>query len=201
MTVRNLLVRMRGRDAPEVVVGLTERYQELRRQAFRDAVDLTIELGQIVIDVHARLREGFGAWLDEVGTTERTARNYVALARLAAEAPGIVQRWKELGPSKLYKVATLPAPARSKVLRKADGEKLLKATDEEFAAIVAPYSTQGRRVTAEMRAHGMRMKVQAWAQQVKSARLSGIEDAAKKAELRAEIASLVRALEALARSL
>src|SRR5262245_59329716 len=86
-------------EAPEVVA-LTERYQELRRQALRDAVDTAIELGGIVMQVRARMRENFDAWLAHVGTTDRTARNYAALARLAEDAPAVIQKWKELGPSK-----------------------------------------------------------------------------------------------------
>jgi hypothetical protein len=79
-------------------------------------------------------------------------------------------------------------------------EALTRATDEEFAPIVRPYSPRARNVTVDMRAHGMRMKVRAWTEEVKHARLCGIVDDGIRAGLRADVASLAKALGALAQS-
>jgi len=190
------------------VVALTERCRELRLQAFRDAVDTAIELRQIVMRVQAKPREHFDVWLAHVGTTERTALNYAALARLAQDAPGVIQRWKELGPSKLYEVATLPGAARQKVLEAGAAEKLVRGTDKEFAGIVAPFSPRPRRVTADMWAHpdmggGARHAHEGPGMDatVKSARLCGISDRGIRERLVADVAALRKALEALALAL
>jgi len=180
---------------------LTARYLELRQQAFRDAVDTVIELGEILIQVEALLGREFGDWLDRVATADRTAHNYVALAELAEEQPGVIQTWKELGPTKLYRIAHLPASSRRALLKPSQAEKLADATDREFAEIVAPYVVKKRKVTADMRAHGLRMKVKAWTNTIRSTRVRGIKDADLRKGLDAELGELVRGIEALRRQI
>jgi len=180
---------------------LTERYLELRRQVFRDAVDTLIELGQIAADVHRRLGRAYAGWLARVGTTYGSARNYAALAGLAAEQPEIVQGWKELGPTKLYRIAFLPKPTRKKVLRPHLREDLTRATDAEFAQIVEPHFVRKRKVTPEMRAHGLYMKVQAWTEALRKSKVAGVVDSRRKADLLAGLDALERAIERIRRDL
>jgi hypothetical protein len=172
---------------------LTERYLELRQHAFRTSVDMAIEQGEIILSIQRRVGGGLTAWLTRVGTRKTTAYNHAALARLAKEQPSVIQDWKELGPSKLYKIAKLPAPSRQKVLR-AGAAKLRGSSDEEFAEMVAPFTQRKRKVTPDMRAHGFRMRVRAWGERARQVRIDGVEDDVLKADLRREIDALFEVL-------
>ncbi|MEK6609152.1 MAG: hypothetical protein AABZ30_15950 [Myxococcota bacterium] len=178
------------------VVRLTERFLELRRQAFRDAVDTVAELGEILREGRTLLAGVYLRWTeDRLGIDYKTARNYEALAHLAAEAPDVIQRFKELGPSKLYRVARLAPAARRVVLRTPD---LHDMTDQAFAEVVAPYIVKGRPVTGNMRAHGLRMKAQAFGERLRRLRLPAIRDDAMRAGLRDDLIALADEIKRLA---
>ncbi len=186
-----------GPAAQREVGRLTERYHELRRQGFRYGVDTVIELGQIVLDVERWTNGGLRAWCEREGVSRSTAYNQASLARLAEDSPGIIQRWKELGPAKLYGVARLLPPARAKVLVKGSEEKLARSTDAQFAQIIRPHLVRKRKVTQDMRASGLRQRLQAWTRRISETRLSGIEDAALRAAVLGDARELERALASL----
>jgi hypothetical protein len=141
------------------------------------------------------LAGSFHRWLrDKVGIEPQTARNYLALARMARESPGAVERWKELGASKLYRVARLPREGQRAVLRT---PRLAEMTDREFKAVTGPYLVQQRKVTGNMRAHGLRMKLQSFRRDIAGARLSGIQDDAIRTGLRDDLEALARTVETL----
>src|SRR4051812_48734485 len=96
---------------------LAARFHEARRQALRTLVDMTVEAGQVLLEAQRRLGPSYARWLRErLHLEPSTARNYVSMARLAAESPWAVERYKQLGASKLYQVARLPAESRRAVL-------------------------------------------------------------------------------------
>src|SRR6185295_5603855 len=82
-------------DDPRIAK-LTVRFQELQHQAFRDAVDTVVELGQILAEARPRLEGHYQRWLDRLGVSPKTAHNYESMARLSAKQPGIIESWKEL---------------------------------------------------------------------------------------------------------
>jgi|SRR3990172_9485841 len=104
---REVSARIRGAGTLDDVRGATERYLELRRQAFRAAVDITIEMGQIVIEVKKRVGSLFDEWLDSVGTTERSAHNYTTLARMAEEHPGVYPEVEGAGTDPPRRIASI----------------------------------------------------------------------------------------------
>lgn len=181
-------------DIPEVTA-LTERFHELRRQGARTIVDLSIELGAILEEGRKVLAGSFHRWLRErIGIEPQTARNYLALARMARESPGVIERWKELGASKLYRVARLPRDGQRAVLR---APRLAEMTDREFKDVTAPFLVQERKVTGNMRAHGLRMKLQSFRRDLAAARISGIQDDTIRDGLREDLESLGRTVETL----
>lgn len=176
-------------DSPPVGK-FTERFLELRRQGFRDLVDMAVELGEILIQARPLLRGVYQKWLREhLGVDPATAENYVALARLSKEAPHVIQRWKELGPTKLYRVARLPPPGRSAIFKV---RGLADMTDGEFVEVTARYLVRRRKVTGNMRAHGLRMKVQGFTQRLARTRLPAIEDDQLRSDLRRDLVELAR---------
>jgi hypothetical protein len=181
-------------DAREVV-RLTARFLELKREAFRSLVDRAIELGELLLEGKGVLRGHYMRWLRErLGIEHQTGENYVHLARLAHDSPAIIQRWKELGPSKLYRLARLPPEGRRVVLKRRDVPQM---TDREFSELTDKHLVRRRKVTGNMRAHGLRMQVRAFSGTVRQSRIPDIEAPALRAGLKAEIAGLVRVLREL----
>jgi hypothetical protein len=181
-------------DAP-AVLRLTERFLELRREIFRNLVDRAVELGELLLEARPLLRGQYQRWLRErLGVDGGTAENYLRLARLARDSPGVLQRWKELGVSKLYRIARLPAPARKKVLRL---DRLAAMSDREFSEATSDYLPPLRKVSDNMRAHGLRMRLRAFTGVVAATRALEITDDRLRAGLRADLAALARALRAL----
>jgi hypothetical protein len=195
---RELSRRGLGLDDP-AVVRFTERFLELKQQAFRDLVDTAVELGEILVEARKALWGNYRRWIRERLQIDRsTADNYSALARLARESPAVIQRWKELGPSKLYQIARLPAPGRRAVLRL---PRLQERTDREFSELVRPHRVLRRKVTGNMRAHGLRMKVEAWIRTLDGERLPRVENGALRVRLRQRLLDLARRARALAEGL
>jgi hypothetical protein len=185
-------------DDPRIA-RLAERFSELRREAFRNLVDRGIELGEILLEARPLLKGHYHRWLEErLEVQDGTARNYVALAALAHQEPGVIQRWKELGPSKLYRLARISPGGRREVLR---AEGLREMTDFEFSALTRRHVLSVRKVTGNMRAHGLRMKVRSFAKLLEGTRLPRIEDAAMRAGLRDDLLELGRRARSLAASL
>ena len=72
--------------------------------------DAHVEAGNKLTECRAKLQErSWYAWIDQkLPFTQRTAFNYIALANWAAEHSADYQRWRHLGPTKLYALAALP---------------------------------------------------------------------------------------------
>lgn len=182
-------------DTPEAIA-LAGRFQELRREGMRTLVDLAVSLGQILIEAKRALKGSYHVWLRErLGLEQSTARNYVAMGQLAREAPAVVERHKELGAAKLYQVARLLPEARHEVLARRD---LPQLNDRQFHAVVAPHRTRSRKVTGNMRAHGLRLKIQSYTRTITAARPGRITDDETLAALKRDLAALQGAVETLA---
>lgn len=180
----------------------TARFLELKAQQFRDAVDTAIELGEILREVAPQIEGHARRWYEILGISASAAHNYSRLAALAEGRPDIIQKWKEIGASKLYRVARMSPRGREAVLVKSEKPRLIAINDLEFGALTAPYvPAPKRKVTADMRAHGFRMKVQAWSRKADAARLSGVADPALRAGLRKEILALCATLHEIAQAL
>jgi hypothetical protein len=178
-----------GLDSPDAE-SLAERFHDLRRQGFRSLVDLSVELGRLLIDARERLRGTYNRWLRErLGVELTTAANYVALARLATESPATVERFKELGTAKLYRVARLPPEARKLVLHNPNVSGM---NDRDFATLTRPHLKRTRRVTGTMRAHGMRQKLEAVAETLATMPVPRGIDEELREELRGQLRELSR---------
>lgn len=180
-------------DDPPEVAALADRFLELRRQGARTLVDLAVELGQILDAAREKVGRRFGAWARErLGLERGTADNYLSMARLAREQPQIIERYKELGASKLYQVARLPAANRLTVLRTPGVSAL---TDAEWKKVVEPHRVVRRKVTGNMRAHGLRQKVTSFHEEIRKAHTGAIGDPAMKAGLKDDLKALRRAID------
>ena len=200
-----VLARARGvkRSDPledPAIVRLTERFLELHREAFRNAVDVVIELGEILLEAKPRLPGAYGRWLERLGVSLQSAHNYESLAVLSAKHPGVIERWKELGLSKLYRIGALSQEGRKAVLKPGAAPRLSAMNDREFAELTKRYVPEKRKVTPEMRAHGLRMKLAAWIQVLEAARLRDLENERMRAGLLADLEALGRAAAAAART-
>jgi len=171
---------------------LSTRFIELRAQLFRDLVETTVELGQVLREARPLLHGHWARWLQRMQLTPRTAVNYMRLAQLAEQSPRIVTEWKELGTSKLYRVAALPPPARKTLLKRSERDGLLQMNDREFAALTKPHMARRRKVTADMRVHGLRMKLAAWSKTLAAAKTRGIKSPELKRGLDEDLAALIR---------
>lgn len=177
------------------------RIEGLRRDGNRQLVDIVLDVGECLQRARPLLRARglYNLWVKEVLRSDpRTASNQVNLAKLAALEPRFVEDWKALGLAKLYRLAALGPAARQTVLR---ADHLEEMNDREFDRLLRPHQpSRKRKVTPRMKAHGARMKLNAWTQQVKALptpRLSPTDRAA----LRADYQRLVDALETKIRAL
>ncbi|HEY3235135.1 MAG TPA: hypothetical protein VGJ84_10470 [Polyangiaceae bacterium] len=184
-------------DDPRIVQ-LGARFLELRSTLFRDSVDTIVELGEILHQGSKLLRGQYVRWLGELRVPRSTANRYVQLFLASRQAPGLIQKWKELGPGKLYKLARIEPADRHEILKASRRDELLRMNDEEFAEVASPYLKRRRKVTTDMRAHGLRMKVRAWVEALGSSRVDGIQDDTLRSGLRTELRALSRQAAGLA---
>lgn len=182
-------------DSPEAVA-LAARFHEVRRQGMRGLVELAVELGQILIEAHRRLGRAYRPWLrEQLGLEPSTAQNYVAMGRMALDAPALVERHKDLGASKLYQVARLEPPARQAILATPG---IAALNDREFKKVVDPHRTRRRKVTPAMRAYGMREKLRSYAKAIGAFKPGRLASAAEARDsLRADAEALRAAVDAL----
>lgn len=99
------------------VVRLTSSILRTHRATSRANAKATIALGRQLAKVQAALETGqWLEWVDEaVPFTPRTVQNYLALAAWADREPAQLARFGHLGPSKLYRIASLGFAARDKL--------------------------------------------------------------------------------------
>lgn len=182
-------------DSPEAAA-LAARFHEARRQGARTLVELAVELGQILLEGQRSLDLAFRPWLRErLGLELSTAHNYMAMGRLAREAPAMLERHKDLGASKLYQVARLEAPGRHAVL---STPGIAQLTDRDFKRVVDPHRPRRRKVTPAMRAHGLREKLKSYTTAIgafKPGKLAGAE--AMRAGLLADAKALRKVVDGL----
>jgi hypothetical protein len=183
------------------VIRLTHRLLELRRQMFSDAVDTVVELGEILRQGRVILAGHYRRWLDQLAISRATARNYERLALTAEEDPRLIQRFKELGTTKLYRLAVMNPEGRKSVLGRGKTEDLRALTAREFAALTASHVKRTRKVTADMRAHGLRMKVRSWAQTLHRTRIGRIRSPELRADLKETLEGIASLAGKLARDL
>ncbi|MSP63568.1 MAG: hypothetical protein EXR72_25135 [Myxococcales bacterium] len=101
-----------------------------------------------------------------------------------------MERWKDLGASKLYRVARLSPEHRNTLLKDA---RVREMNGLQFSRLLAPLVERRRRVTGNMRGHGLRMKVQAFTKKLAAARVPKIADPALREGLRADLEAVLKA--------
>jgi hypothetical protein len=182
------------------LAALTARFQELQAQAYRDLVGAAVELGDILRTGKPLTGASYGAWLEELGVSRKSADNYMAMAALARTNPQALERWKELGPTKLYRVARLPAGAQREVLQPKKRDEILQMNDREFSALVEPHLPRSTAsFTPAQKAHGLRQKASSWRRQLGDFRTYFGKHApeARPAELVAELRALKKDVDEL----
>ncbi len=150
--VRRLSLPSSVLDATEAV-RLAARVRALYASSTRKGVDEALELGRVLLDGKAQVKGQYQEWVRQrCELHTRAAANYTALAALAAESPFIVERWKQLGTSKLYGLSRIRAAARRDILRTPG---ILRMTHREFARLLSPHMRKAYCVTANVRAHAI----------------------------------------------
>ncbi len=90
-------------------VALAREVLQLYETAARDMAETVVEIGRRLDALGQLVPQGsMYRWVDQHAPfSRRAAVNYLRLARFAQERPADFQRWKHLGPSKLYAITTL----------------------------------------------------------------------------------------------
>ena len=173
---------------------LETRFVELRRDKQRDEVEQTIELGEILIEAKPKLSRTYHLWLSKrLHVQSSTAANYQTLAKFAGEKPGVIHRWKELGTSKLYRLARITDKGLGKALATPG---LAEMTDRQFAALTKPFVARTRKVTGNMTAHGIRQEVQGFTRKLDEREVPEIDKPEILAGLKKDLVGLIRAARA-----
>jgi len=104
-------------ESDPVVERLTNEIAQLHTSTARKLVDALVQLGRLMQRVKTRLDHGeWARWVDTaVPLNVRTIGNYMALAEWATAHPADLDRFRELGPSKLYRLAAAPRPVVAKL--------------------------------------------------------------------------------------
>ncbi len=188
---REALEGSTGMLASPEVAAVAARFHEVRDQGTRTFVAMAAELGEILLEGKRLLRGHYRRWLGTLDIEWKTASNYVALARFAAESPALLERHQLLGVGKLYRIAKLAPAARHEVLRHPDLKAMQPA---EFAAFILPYVTRQRKVSGNMRAHGLRLKMQSSRRTYEKARIPKTMDTQMRQALRSDAEELIKVL-------
>ena len=109
------LLRLAGLSVPspgvDAVAARQQALEEVRAAVGADraaATERAVRLGQQILRL--RVINGPTGWhgvLREIGKGARSARNLMALALFSFQSPELYERFKSLGPTKLYRLATL----------------------------------------------------------------------------------------------
>jgi hypothetical protein len=141
------------------VLKLEARFHELRRQANVMVVEVAAELGGILGELKKTLRGRYLEFVRErLGILRATAANYQVAHKLAKESPAVVERWKHLGAGKIYGIARLEPARRHELLKRGDLDEL---DDRAFASLTRVGGKKTRKVTGNMRGHGLAQAVEA----------------------------------------
>ena len=176
---------------------LEARFFEAHRALVHGTVEAVIAMGGILRDARVKLEGEWTRWAEQRLFLDRsTARNYVAMAELARTSPALVERHKDLGVSRLYRIARLPPEARAALLATPG---LTDLTDTEFAQVAAGSDEPGTRVvTGNMRGHGLRIKARSMAERLRASTAPRIDDPAMRASVKKELLDLAKAARELA---
>jgi hypothetical protein len=100
-----------------VVVRLTDEITRLQASAARKVADAVLQIGRRMERIRERLAHGeWERWVEDATPWSlRTVVNYLGLARWATEHPADFDRFRQLGPSKLYQLAAAPSPVIAKL--------------------------------------------------------------------------------------
>ncbi len=158
-------------------------------------------MGDLLSEGKTLLRARYLEWIDELGLTQATASRYVRLHALSVDRPGVIEQWKELGVAKLYRVALLDVPAQQKALKKGQRQKLLEMNHQQFSAATKRYLKRRRSVSAAMRAHGLRMKTQAWLSALRATKIGKIDDENIRSGLKRDLKAVATAANKLEREI
>lgn len=142
---------------------MTASFLVLKEQLRRDAVETIREMGKILQEGATLLRGTYTEWIEgELGISSAAARNYRRIFELSESSPALFVDWKEIGASKMIRLARMPPGKRARaVQKKLRGKDVFAMTDAEFAVATESFVTRKRTVTNNMKAHGLRMKVNA----------------------------------------
>ena len=182
---------------------LTARFRSLNDQLRRDAVETIREMGELLAQGAELLRGSYTEWIDDDLDISRTAAgNYRRIFELSESTPALFVKWKEIGASKMIRLARMEPRKRERaVQKKLSGKDVFAMTDADFALATKEFVTRSRTVTNNMRAHGLRMKVSALTSFVRDG-LSFVPDKPDvRQALHRDLAALVAAAQRLQKKL
>ena len=176
------------------------RVSETRKQTYEFLVDRSRDMGELLDEGFALLadRRLYNRWTKSHRLSRTSANNFSNTAKLAREAPATYERWRVLGPAKIYRLARLPPRARDKVLAAPD---VAPMTDARFAKLIEPYLEKGRAVTANMVGNGYLQKANGMLGKLDTWQLPDVDDAAMRKRLKARLLDIARRAKSLAASL
>lgn len=194
-----------NRDHPRVRE-LTTEFRTLHATLLRDAVETVVQLAEVLREGREKLKGSYEAWVrQDLNIDPDTARNYL---RAADVAPTLLARYRTLGLRKLYRLGRIPREKRTRVLRtvrvvrRGESRDAVRMTDAEFLVVTRPYVRRGRKVTGNMMAHGLRMRVRSFLKTLEAARaIPEIEDPRMRSGVKQDLASLCAVARALESSL
>ncbi len=98
----------------------TWKIKQLHETYLRDAAETVVEVGQCLIKIKPRLKHGHWIrWIEDyLHFSTRSVENYMNLAGFARTHARIFGRFKELGPTKLYVIASLERKHLGRIIRK-----------------------------------------------------------------------------------
>ena len=179
------------------IQNLTIRFRELHFQMFRDMVETAVELGEIIIKVKKRIKGHFYVWLETVKVSPQAAKNYERLALAVESTPHLITRYKELGLTKLYRLASISDEGRKKILKPEKLRYLAELNDRRFFDLTAPYVKKKKKVSSDQKANGLVQKFKAWIIYVDNAVVRNIKSNKLKVTLRNKAIELSNKLKKL----
>ena len=136
---------------------LAARFLEIRAAVYEFMVDRSRECGQVLAEAAALFDHAavYNRWTKSLDVSRASAQNFTNVAAFARDTPALYQRWRGLGPAKMYRLVRLSPRGRDKVLATPD---LATMNDAAFAALCAPWISKKANVTGNMLGHGMAQK-------------------------------------------
>ncbi len=185
-----------------VIRRLTRQVSMLRGQLVHDSAAILMKLGRLLEDGMARLDlHDYKRWLRALSISVSTAKHWRAIFRLGRLRPRFLERIREVGAVKLWRLAAMKPKEARRLLATLGVEGITQMNKGAFLTLTAPHVRITPNGHVSRRATGLVNKIHQWCEELDRADVRQLRQPAVLKRLENETRQLRRALGRLEKAL